>query len=100
MYANFIPGQKSRKAEDGQQLKFISWWPTPPAFWSSGLNTGWWNVNCERWFVKRLKEIEKNSAKLYTYAKWKGKLRFSTAARKVGLKNDELSAKYLAARLH
>ncbi|KAJ7893485.1 hypothetical protein B0H13DRAFT_1565735, partial [Mycena leptocephala] len=59
------------KAEDGQQLKFISWWPTPPAFWSSGLNTGWWNVNCERWFVKRLKEIEKNSAKLYTYAEWK-----------------------------
>jgi hypothetical protein len=99
MYANFIPGQRSRKAEDGQQLKFISWWPTPTAFWSSGLNTGWWNANCERWFVKRLKEIEKKSAKLHTYAEWKNKIRFSNAARKVSLKNDEVSAQYLAARL-
>ncbi|KAJ7796840.1 hypothetical protein B0H14DRAFT_2390246 [Mycena olivaceomarginata] len=71
MYADFIPGQRSSKAEDGQQLKFISWWPTPTAFWSSGLNTGWWNANCERWFVKRLKEIERKSAKLHTYAEWK-----------------------------
>ncbi|KAJ6529249.1 hypothetical protein B0H19DRAFT_866381, partial [Mycena capillaripes] len=35
---------------DGQQLKYISWWPTPLAFGSSGLSTGWWNANCERWF--------------------------------------------------
>jgi hypothetical protein len=100
MYADFIPGQRSSKAEDGQQLKFISWWPTPTAFWSSGLNTGWWNTNCERWFVKRLKEIERKSAKLHTYAEWKNKIRFSNAAHKVSLKNDELSAQYLAARLH
>ncbi|KAF8196626.1 hypothetical protein K438DRAFT_1492840, partial [Mycena galopus ATCC 62051] len=53
------------------QLKYISWWPTPTAFWSSGLNTGWWNTNCEQWFVKRLKEIERRSAKLHTYSEWK-----------------------------
>ncbi|KAJ7776669.1 hypothetical protein B0H14DRAFT_3508251 [Mycena olivaceomarginata] len=100
MYANFIPGQRSSKAEDGQQLNFISWWPTLTAFRSSGLNTGWWSANCERWFVKRLKEIETKSAKLNTYAEWKNKIRFSNAARKVSLKNDELSAQYLAARLH
>ncbi|KAJ7713322.1 hypothetical protein B0H14DRAFT_2413895, partial [Mycena olivaceomarginata] len=94
---NLICGVYS--AEDGQQLKFISWWPTPTAFWSSGLNTGWWNANCERWFVKRLKEIERKSAKLHTYAEWKNKIRFSNVARKVSLKNDEVSAQYLAARL-
>ncbi|KAK7044607.1 hypothetical protein R3P38DRAFT_3176855 [Favolaschia claudopus] len=41
-------GQRSAATEGGQQLKYISWWPTPTAFWSSGLNTGWWNANCER----------------------------------------------------
>ncbi|KAJ7732816.1 hypothetical protein B0H14DRAFT_2639770 [Mycena olivaceomarginata] len=93
-------GQRSSKAEDGQQLKFISWWPPPTAFYLSGLNTGWWNANCERWFVKRLKEIQSSSAKLHTYAEWKNKIRFSTPARKVSLKNNELCAQYLAARLH
>ncbi|KAJ7123810.1 hypothetical protein C8R43DRAFT_862814, partial [Mycena crocata] len=83
------------QAEGGQQLKYISWWPTPTAFWSSGLNTGWWNANCERWFVKRLQDIEKNLAKLHTYSEWKNKLRLSKAARKVGQNNDGLSAKYL-----
>ncbi|KAJ7500187.1 hypothetical protein B0H11DRAFT_1714903 [Mycena galericulata] len=98
VYAYFTPGQKSRAAEDGQQLKSISWWPKPTAFYSTGLNTGWWNSNCERWFVKRSKEIERTSVELYTYAQWKNKHRFSTAARKVGIKNDQLAAQYLAAR--
>ncbi|KAJ7312276.1 hypothetical protein DFH08DRAFT_638616, partial [Mycena albidolilacea] len=78
---NLICGVYS--AEDGQQLKYISWWPTPTAFWSSGLDTGWWNTNCEWWFVKRMKDIEGKSAKLYTYAEWKNKIRFSTSACKV-----------------
>ncbi|KAJ7763354.1 hypothetical protein B0H16DRAFT_1211566, partial [Mycena metata] len=83
------------ETEDGQQLKYISWWPTPTAFWSSGLHTGWWNANCERWFLKRLKETKSPQVKLHTYSEWKNKLRFSTAAHKVNMKNDELSAKYL-----
>ncbi|KAJ7238892.1 hypothetical protein C8J57DRAFT_946877, partial [Mycena rebaudengoi] len=73
----------SSATDDGQQLKYISWWPRPTAFWSSGLNTGWWSSNCERWFVKRTQEMEKMQVKLFTYAEWKSKLRFSTAARKV-----------------
>ncbi|KAJ7789411.1 hypothetical protein B0H14DRAFT_2397513 [Mycena olivaceomarginata] len=82
MYANFIPGERGSKAEDRHQLKFISWWPTPTAFWSSGLNIGWWNANCERWFMKRLKKIERKLVKLHTYAQWKNKIRFSTPTRK------------------
>jgi hypothetical protein len=100
MYANFIPEQRSSKAEDRQQLKFISWWPTPTSFWLSGLNTGWWNTNYEQWFVKRLKEIERKSAKLHTYVEWKNKIRFNNTARKVSSKNDEISAQYLAVHLH
>ncbi|KAJ6451720.1 hypothetical protein DFH06DRAFT_923558, partial [Mycena polygramma] len=85
----------SSKEEEGEQLKYISWWPTPPAFFSSGLNTGWWNANCERWFVNRMKDIEKRTAPLFTYTQWKNKIRFGTAARKTAVKLDELSAQYL-----
>ncbi|KAJ7197332.1 hypothetical protein C8J57DRAFT_1638090 [Mycena rebaudengoi] len=92
MYAYFSPGQKSKTAENGHQPKYISWWPKPTAFWSSGLNTGWWNANCERWFVNRLREIETKPMKLYTYAEWKMNLRFSSAAHKVNMENNEIAA--------
>ncbi|KAJ7089907.1 hypothetical protein C8R44DRAFT_596373, partial [Mycena epipterygia] len=92
---DIICGVYSVETADGQQLKYISWWPKPTAFWSSGLNTGWWNANCERWFVKRLKEMKNPQVKLHTYSEWKNKIRFSTAARKVNAKNDELAARYL-----
>ncbi|KAF8200486.1 hypothetical protein K438DRAFT_1582735, partial [Mycena galopus ATCC 62051] len=95
---DLICGVYTVETGTGQQLKYISWWPRPSAFWSSGLNTGWWNANCERWFVKRLKEMKSTQVKLHTYSEWKSKLRFSTAARKVNAKNDELAAQYLAAR--
>ncbi|KAJ7220374.1 hypothetical protein C8J57DRAFT_1536849 [Mycena rebaudengoi] len=91
-------GQKSKMAESGHQLEYISWWLKPTAFWSSGLNTGWWNANCERWFVKRLRDMETKPVKLYTYAEWKTNLRFSSAARKVNMKNNEIAAQYLAGR--
>ncbi|KAK7015660.1 hypothetical protein R3P38DRAFT_2786602 [Favolaschia claudopus] len=90
-------GQKSTATEGGQQLKYISWWPTPTAFWSSGLNTGWWKSNCERWFVKRLREMERMSVKLFTYAEWKNKIRFNTLSRKVGTKNEKLAEQYIVA---
>ncbi|KAK7006511.1 hypothetical protein R3P38DRAFT_2555251, partial [Favolaschia claudopus] len=75
-----------------------SWWPTPTAFWSSGLNTGWWNSNCERWFVKRLREMERMSVKLFTYAEWKNKIRYNTLSRKVGSKNEKIAEQYIVAR--
>ncbi|KAJ7100588.1 hypothetical protein B0H15DRAFT_770393 [Mycena belliarum] len=99
MIAHLITGQTSNKEADGYQLKYISWWPKPTAFALSGLNTGWWNANCERWFIKRLKEMETMRVKLHTYTEWKQKLRFSSGARKVNTQNDVLSARYLAARL-
>ncbi|KAJ6537910.1 hypothetical protein B0H19DRAFT_962106, partial [Mycena capillaripes] len=95
---DIICGVYTVETEDGHQLKYISWWLKPTAFWSSGLNTGWWNANCGRWFVKRSKEMKSTRVKLHTYSEWKNKLRFSTSARKVNAKNDELGAHYLAKR--
>jgi hypothetical protein len=99
MSAYLTPGQTSKAAADGHQLKYISWWPTPTAFWSSGLNTGWWNANCERWFVKRSKEMETMRVKLFTYSEWKSKIRFSNIGRKVTANYKKLAANYLDARV-
>ncbi|KAJ7836743.1 hypothetical protein B0H13DRAFT_2368578 [Mycena leptocephala] len=54
-------GLKSSADEDGVQKKTISWWPKPGAFFTSGLNIGWWSPDCERWFHKRLAEVWINS---------------------------------------
>ncbi|KAK6984539.1 hypothetical protein R3P38DRAFT_2793470, partial [Favolaschia claudopus] len=92
-------GQKSSATEGGQQLKYISWWPTPTAFWSSGLNTGWWNSNCERWFVKRLRDMESHVCQAFHIC-GSGKIRSDTTPSRArwGMKNDKLAeVGYLAA---
>lgn len=39
---------------------------------SSGLNVGWWTPMCERWYQKRLRQLESNPPPpLLTHAKWK-----------------------------
>ncbi|KAJ7891474.1 hypothetical protein B0H13DRAFT_1562887, partial [Mycena leptocephala] len=59
--------------EDGLQKKAISWWPKPGSFFSSGLYIGWWSSDCERWFQKRLAELQSTTvkAKLWTQTQWK-----------------------------
>ncbi|KAJ7757422.1 hypothetical protein B0H14DRAFT_3598836 [Mycena olivaceomarginata] len=73
-------GQTSKAAADGHQLKYISWWPTPTAFWSSGLNTGWWN--------SQLRAVN-------------GKARSGSVilVRKVTANYEKLAANYLDARI-
>ncbi|KAJ7059984.1 hypothetical protein C8F01DRAFT_989073 [Mycena amicta] len=97
---DLICGVYPTETGDGQQLKYISWWPLPGAFRSSGLDTGWWNDNCERWFQKRLDLILKNTAELHTGHEWKSKIRYNSQARKITTKLDEISAQYLATRPH
>ncbi|KAJ6540100.1 hypothetical protein B0H10DRAFT_1822927 [Mycena sp. CBHHK59/15] len=82
--------------EDGEQKKSISWWPKPNAFNSSGLNIGWWSPDCERWFQKRLADIEKDQATLHTASEWKRVIRFKQKSREVSLANDKISAIFLS----
>ncbi|KAJ7608696.1 hypothetical protein FB45DRAFT_762911, partial [Roridomyces roridus] len=84
----------------GQQVKYVSWWPTPTAFGSSGMNTGWWNRNCERWFMARLEEIEASSGEteLWTYAQWKSKIRFNSDSPKIAANLDKVAAEYIDSR--
>ncbi|KAJ7468824.1 hypothetical protein B0H11DRAFT_1920835 [Mycena galericulata] len=91
-------GQSTPAEEDGQQKKTMSWWPKPTAFHHSGMNIGWWSPDCERWFQKRVKLLEKNQAPLWTQTQWKHKIRFMQKSRDVALANERIACEYLSAR--
>ncbi|KAJ7133599.1 hypothetical protein C8R44DRAFT_772716 [Mycena epipterygia] len=81
----------------GLQEKILYWWPKPRAFHHSGLNVGWWTPDCERWFEKRLAQIDQNinEAQLWTEMEWKSKIRFFQKSRQVALANERIAAEYL-----
>ncbi|KAJ7136974.1 hypothetical protein C8R44DRAFT_608026 [Mycena epipterygia] len=74
---------------------FISWWPKPNAFSHSGLNTGWWSPNCEKWFQQRLSLIKSGKAKLQTQAEWQRLIKFYKASREVASANERMAAEFL-----
>jgi hypothetical protein len=94
----FPIGLKSSADEDGVQKKTISWWPKPGAFFTSGLNIGWWSPDCEHWFHKQLVEVQSTTARadLWTQLEWKNKIRFMQKPRQVGMANEKLAAQYLS----
>ncbi|KAJ6546580.1 hypothetical protein B0H10DRAFT_1768801, partial [Mycena sp. CBHHK59/15] len=46
-------------------------WPKPVAWYASGLSTGWWSPDCERWYQKRLGLIRNDQGVLMTQTEWK-----------------------------
>ncbi|KAJ7437629.1 hypothetical protein B0H11DRAFT_1935835 [Mycena galericulata] len=52
--------------------------------------------DCERWFQKRVKLLEKNQAPLWTQTQWKHKIRFMQKSRDVALANERIAANILA----
>ncbi|KAF8144160.1 hypothetical protein K438DRAFT_1433690, partial [Mycena galopus ATCC 62051] len=55
-----------------EQTRQISWWPTPSAWLSGGLDPGWWSPACEDWFLKKRGQYESGkSARLSTNVQWK-----------------------------
>ncbi|KAF8135312.1 hypothetical protein K438DRAFT_1451526, partial [Mycena galopus ATCC 62051] len=55
-----------------EQTRQISWWPTPSAWQSGGLDPGWWSPACEDWFLKKRSQYESGkSFRLSTNVQWK-----------------------------
>ncbi|KAJ7759653.1 hypothetical protein B0H16DRAFT_1415855 [Mycena metata] len=83
------------KATGQPQTEHLSWWPKPHAFSSSGMNTGWWSADCERWFRQRLSQIKAGNATLRTQREWKSNLRFYAQPRKIAAGNELICAEFL-----
>ncbi|KAJ6484901.1 hypothetical protein C8R45DRAFT_931335 [Mycena sanguinolenta] len=86
------------KIDDEKQTTRVSWWPKPHAFELSGLNTGWWSPDCERWFQQRLAVIKSGTAHLHKQADWKRFLKFYKKSREVAEINEKIAAEYLNSR--
>ncbi|KAF7299320.1 hypothetical protein MIND_00881000 [Mycena indigotica] len=82
--------------EMGAQIKYASIWPSLVAFHSSGLNVGYWSANCERWFQRRLAELQQGDVEILNTPGWKDKIRFNSQARKTATSNSEMCRRFLA----
>ncbi|KAJ7788705.1 hypothetical protein B0H14DRAFT_2398127, partial [Mycena olivaceomarginata] len=84
---------------DEVQTARVSWWPRPNAFSHSGMNTGWWSPDCERWYQQRLALIRANRATLNTQTDWKRFIELFKASREVALNNEKIAAQFLDSRI-
>ncbi|KAJ7120281.1 hypothetical protein C8R44DRAFT_623744 [Mycena epipterygia] len=82
---------------DDPQMQRCSWWPRPNVFSLSGLNTGWWSPECERWFLQRQATIKSGTVKLHTQTEWKSVIRYYKKAREVSMANERVAAQFLNA---
>ncbi|KAJ6620877.1 hypothetical protein B0H10DRAFT_1791071, partial [Mycena sp. CBHHK59/15] len=93
---DLICGVYQVATDDGMQKTNISWWPKPVAWYASGLSTGWWSPDCERWYQKRLGLIRNDQGVLVTQTEWKHKIRFVQKSRTVALANEKIATEFLA----
>ncbi|KAJ7080260.1 hypothetical protein C8R44DRAFT_653809 [Mycena epipterygia] len=96
---DLICGVYEIATDDDPQTSKMSWWPKPHPFSLSGLNTGWWSPDCERWFQQRLAVIKSGRANLYTQTQWKHMLKFYKKSREIGIANEKIAAQFLTAAL-
>ncbi|KAF7307603.1 hypothetical protein MIND_00555500 [Mycena indigotica] len=88
-------GQPDDSDKYGAQVKYASFWPTLAAFQSSGLSVGWWSPNCERWFQKRLMELQGGTGNLLSTPEWRSKIRFNAQGRRTAANNSTMARKFL-----
>ncbi|KAJ7050835.1 hypothetical protein C8F01DRAFT_1000053, partial [Mycena amicta] len=92
---DLICGVYSIQMSAGHQVARVSWWPQPAAFFNSGLNTGWWSPNCERWFKGLLEEMEAGQGRLWSQTKWKKNIRFYQSSLRIFNAQNRLGTEYL-----
>ncbi|KAJ7202402.1 hypothetical protein GGX14DRAFT_370557 [Mycena pura] len=79
----------------GHQEKRVSWWPQAGAFFSSGMNVGWWTPDCERWFQGILREMAENKAVVLNNTRWKDRIRGYSAVLHLSKNLDAVCADFL-----
>ncbi|KAK6966445.1 hypothetical protein R3P38DRAFT_3337965 [Favolaschia claudopus] len=83
--------------ENGEhQTSRVSWWPKPNAFSHSGLNIGFWSLDCEYWFQHRLAKIRSGEEKVHTQAEWKNCIRYYRKARDLAMANERIAGEFLS----
>ncbi|KAJ7050458.1 hypothetical protein C8F01DRAFT_1345397 [Mycena amicta] len=92
--------QVNPSTASGHQTARLSWWPQPNAFFTSGMHTGWWSPQCERWFREALAKMEQDQGRLQTHSRWKSQLGYHKHALKIFKAQDRLANEFLRALGH
>ncbi|KAK0477248.1 hypothetical protein IW261DRAFT_1290079, partial [Armillaria novae-zelandiae] len=63
--------ETGRRNGNEPQCSFVSWFPKPAAWETSGLNIGFWSSDCKSWYQGRLNEINSPNPVLWTTNQWR-----------------------------
>ncbi|KAK7023442.1 hypothetical protein VNI00_016748 [Paramarasmius palmivorus] len=88
--------QAEKKRDGTSTVSKKSWWPKPSSWKNSGFNVGYWSSSAETWFQTRLKQIENDSATLYSARGWKDSIKYVRRSTEIAAKNDRLADQFLA----
>ncbi|KAJ7097627.1 hypothetical protein C8R44DRAFT_989000 [Mycena epipterygia] len=80
---------------NGEQTKYVSWWPPHTAWHFSGINIGYWTPACEDWFQRRLAQIHAGEAQLQTRTQWRHNMTYEVKCSPLSFTNDRLAAEFL-----
>lgn len=71
---------------NGEQTADVSWWPKQSTWQGAGLDVGYWSVDDEAWYQKRLEVIRtctNGRSVCMTAAEWRNTLKFYKQTKKM-----------------
>src|SRR5277367_5734285 len=81
----FIPDQTAK----------YSWFPRANIWEGSGLNVGFWNQECERWYLKHRSKILDGTAVPLSARGWRQKIRKDRRAPQLSVKMENAALAFL-----
>lgn len=77
------------------QVAMVSWFPRSRQWETSGLHVGFWNKDCEEFYLKRRAAILEGKAVPLSGNEWRTQLRMNRAAPKLGFQMQAATLAYL-----
>ncbi|KDR65543.1 hypothetical protein GALMADRAFT_23763, partial [Galerina marginata CBS 339.88] len=79
----------------GAQTSMCSWFPRANVWASTGYNVGYWNRECEDWYINRVGSILDGTAKPLTTHQWRQEIRKNRQAPKLVFQMNKAAEVYL-----
>lgn len=78
----------------------VSWFPKPNAWDNCGMDFGYWTEDCERWYIKRVKDcIAGVDVVLRTASSWRNALRADRHAKSQHVRNEGFARQVCQAQI-
>ncbi len=77
------------------QMSLASWYPRCNLWETSGLQTGFWTGESEKWYRERRQSILKDKAQPLSGNVWRNRLKFTRATLKLAHQMEKVALDYL-----